>query len=74
MARVTVHLECDGGSDMTFTETSAIAVYGGQQAALLVQEAFLKVCRALGVTSDTTTASTAPAASVPDSTTGSPES
>ncbi len=49
MARVTIRVECDGGSTTEITETSIAAVYGGPQAALLVQEAFVRTCRSLGV-------------------------
>jgi len=49
MARVTIRVECDGGSDTEIVECSLMPVHGGQQAALLVQEAFLRTCRALGV-------------------------
>lgn len=49
MARVLIRVECDGGSDTEIVECSLMPVHGGQQAALLVQEAFLRTCRALGV-------------------------
>lgn len=53
MARVTIRVECDGGSTTEITEQSAVAIYGGEQAAILAQEAFVRTCRSLGVREET---------------------
>lgn len=52
MAKVTIHIVCDGGSEVIIKESSAIAIYGGDNAALLVNEAYLKALRTLGMTPD----------------------
>lgn len=49
MARVTIRVECDGGSTTEIVEQSLASIYGGEQAALLVREAFVRVCGSLGV-------------------------
>jgi hypothetical protein len=46
---VTIYVECDGGSTTEITEHSMLPIHDGPTAALLVQEAFLRTCRALGV-------------------------
>lgn len=49
MARVTITVECEGGSVITVDERSAYPLHTDDQTVLLVQQAFIRTCRALGV-------------------------
>lgn len=49
MARVKIRLELDGGGVYTITEQSNTPLTGGPSAALLAQEAFVKMLGALGL-------------------------
>jgi hypothetical protein len=49
MAKVTLRIELDGGADVEITERSTLPIFGGPDAVLLAQEAFVKLARVYGV-------------------------
>lgn len=49
MAKAVVRIELDGGADVEITERSTLPIFGGPDAVLLVQEAFVKLARVYGV-------------------------
>lgn len=49
MAIAIMRLELDGGKIIDIQEKSQLAVYGGGDAVLLAQEAFITAVRAIGV-------------------------
>ncbi len=49
MTSVTIRVEREGGSVIKVTERSAFPLHTDDQTVLLVQEAFIRTCRALGV-------------------------
>jgi len=68
MARVEIIVEREGGSRITIEEQSVMPLFTDDQCALLVQEAFVRTLRALGVQSrpDPEPSPPAPAASRPE--------
>ncbi len=49
MARVTICVDLEGGSTVKVTEQSAFPLHTDDQTVMLVQQAFIRTCRALGV-------------------------
>lgn len=49
MARVTIRVEREGGSTIKIEELSVMPLFTDEQTLMLVQEAFIRTCRALGV-------------------------
>lgn len=62
MARVKIVVEREGGSTITIVEESAMHLFSDGECALLTQEAYVRVLRALGVQQQPDPEPTPPAA------------